>query len=84
LAALVKKPTTPPVPQNYAPGGYLKTIPVDPWGQPYHYLNPGKHDVVDVFTYGANNEPGGTGINAERGNWNINEKNPGASKTQSS
>jgi len=69
LAALVKKPSTPPVPENYSPDGYLKEMPTDPWGHPYHYVIPGKHGPVDIFTNGENNLPGGTGINATRGNW---------------
>ena len=71
LEALVKKPTTPPVPQNWQP--YLKSLPIDPWGRAYLYLHPGQHGDVDIFTYGANGQPGGTGINAEIGNWQINE-----------
>ena len=67
LDALVKKPTSEPVPQNWKQ--ILKSVPVDPWGHDYQYLNPGQHGDVDVFTYGANNQPGGTGINAEIGNW---------------
>lgn len=71
LQALVMKPTTPPIPQNWEAGGYLKKIPIDPWGHPYHYLNPGQHSDVDIFTYGADNQPGGTGSNATIGNWTI-------------
>jgi general secretion pathway protein G len=73
IKALVSKPTMAPVPSNYAQGGYLKNLPIDPWGHPYHYANPSKHGAtVDVFTYGANNKSGGTGINAEIGSWNLN------------
>lgn len=67
LSALVTKPTTPPIPQNWHQ--YLHEMPVDPWGQPYHYLNPGVHGDVDIFTYGPTGKPGGTGDNAEIGNW---------------
>ena len=74
IKALVAKPTSDPVPQNWEHGGYLKHMPVDPWGHPYHYLKPGKHGDIDIFTYGANNKPGGTGINATIGNWNVNQK----------
>jgi len=72
LKALVQKPSSPPVPSNWKTGGYLKQLPTDPWGHPYHYLNPGVHntDGVDIWTYGANNQQGGTGINATIGNWN--------------
>jgi len=67
LAALVTKPTTPPIPQNWHQ--YLSQNPVDPWGAPYNYLNPGEHSDVDIFTYGPTGQPGGTGENAEIGNW---------------
>ena len=69
LQALVEKPTTAPAPRDWKP--YLKSLPKDPWGRDYLYLNPGQHGDVDVFTYGASGEPGGQGINAEIGNWNA-------------
>lgn len=75
IKALVKKPASSPVPENWESGGYLKRLPLDPWGHPYHYLNPGKHSDIDVFTYGADNQPEGTGINATIGNWNAAKKN---------
>ena len=56
LAALVKKPTTNPVPGNYSPDGYLKKVPVDPWSQPYHYMHPGQHGDIDIWSDGP---PGG-------------------------
>jgi len=72
IQALVTKPTTDPIPQNYAQEGYLQRLPLDPWDHPYHYLNPGQHGEIDIFTYGATNQPDGTGINATIGNWNLN------------
>ena len=72
ISALVTQPTLPPIPSNYTSGGYLKELPLDPWGHPYRYSNPSKHGgSVDVFTYGANNQLGGSGINAEIGSWNL-------------
>lgn len=71
LQALITKPTAEPVPPNWESGGYLKQLPADPWGHPFHYENPGKHTDVDVFSYGPTNKPGGTGIKAIIGNWNI-------------
>ena len=50
LQALVTKPSTPPVPQNW--NGYLKKIPLDPWQQPYHYAHPGQHGDVDIWSDG--------------------------------
>ena len=69
LVALVEKPTSSPVPQDWK--SYLKTLPKDPWGREYLYLNPGQHGDIDVYTNGAHGESGGTGIDAEIGNWNA-------------
>ncbi len=71
LEALVRRPTVPPEPPNWKPGGYLDRVPVDPWGRPYRYLHPGEHGEFDVFTYGADGRPGGEGADADIGNWNI-------------
>ncbi len=69
LAALVTKPSTAPEPRDWK--AYLKRLPTDPWGREYLYLNPGQHGEIDIFTLGAGGQPGGTGINAEIGNWNV-------------
>lgn len=69
LIALVTKPTTSPEPRDWKT--YLKQVPKDPWGREYLYLNPGEHGEIDIFTLGASGQPGGTGINAEIGNWNV-------------
>lgn len=71
LKALVKKPDIPPVPDNWKPGGYLERLPIDPWGHVYRYRNPGKHGQVDVYTLGRDNRPGGQGVDATIGNWNL-------------
>jgi len=69
LMALVEKPTSNPIPRDWKI--YLKSVPKDPWGRDYLYLNPGQHGEADVFTLGANGQSGGTGINAEIGNWDA-------------
>lgn len=69
LEALVTRPGTEPVPQNWASGGYMDRVPQDPWGRPYQYLQPGVHGDFDVFTYGADGAPGGTGADADIGSW---------------
>jgi general secretion pathway protein G len=56
LEALVTKPLTPPLPPSW--NQYLERLPVDPWGNPYRYLEPGKHGAVDIFSAGANGRPG--------------------------
>ncbi|OGT39466.1 MAG: type II secretion system protein GspG [Gammaproteobacteria bacterium RIFCSPHIGHO2_12_FULL_38_14] len=70
LKALVAKPSSSPVPQNWASGGYLKKLPVDPWGNPYHYAHPGQHGNVDIWSDGA---PSDSGVKKEIGNWQGNQ-----------
>lgn len=69
LAALVTKPNTEPLPQNWKTNGYLDKLPKDPWGHDYKYLQPGVHGEIDVFTQGADGAPGGEGQDADIGNW---------------
>ena len=67
LAALVTKPTTGAIPPNWRP--YQNKLPNDPWGRPYQYANPGVKGEVDVFSYGADGQPGGEGNDADIGSW---------------
>jgi general secretion pathway protein G len=67
LEALVKKPTVSPIPPNWKP--YVDKLPTDPWGRPYQYLNPGIKGEIDVYSLGADGEPGGEGKNADIGSW---------------
>ena len=71
LAALIARPTHPPIPPNWKPNGYLERLPRDPWGQPYQYLNPGLRGEIDVYSFGADGQPGGTGIDADLGSWDL-------------
>lgn len=51
-------------------GPYLKkAVPLDPWGRPYAYAQPGTHTEVDIISYGKDGQPGGTGENADVTNW---------------
>jgi len=67
LDALLHKPAANPVPPNWKP--YLDKLPADPWGRPYQYLNPGVKGEIDVFSYGADGQPGGEGKDADLGSW---------------
>ena len=69
LEALVKKPEGNPKPRNYNPKGYLESLPQDPWGNDYLYLNPGEHGEIDIYSLGADGVAGGDGYNADIGNW---------------
>ena len=71
LQALVARPGQAPVPDNWKTGGYVEKLPLDPWGKPYQYLNPGLHGEIDVFSYGADGVPGGEGFDADVGNWSL-------------
>lgn len=69
LQALVAKPTTGPAANGWKTGGYVEKLPNDPWGNPYQYLAPGIHGEVDVFSLGADGQPGGGGDDADVGSW---------------
>ena len=73
LAALVDKPSTQPEPCNWKAGGYLDRLPKDPWGDVYHYRNPGEHGEIDVYTLGRDGRPGGEETDADLGNWTLDE-----------
>ncbi|MGH8454244.1 MAG: type II secretion system major pseudopilin GspG [Nevskiales bacterium] len=71
LEALVTQPSGEPQAKNWKQGGYVDRLPKDPWRGVYQYLNPGVHAEIDIFTLGADNQPGGEGVNADVGNWNL-------------
>ena len=68
LEALVTRPNDPGI-RNWKDGGYLDRLPVDPWGNPYQYLNPGNNGEIDIYTLGRDGRPGGEGLDADIGNW---------------
>ncbi|MFA7621596.1 MAG: type II secretion system major pseudopilin GspG [Aminobacteriaceae bacterium] len=69
LEALVSKPTTPPEPRRYREGGYIRKLPVDPWGSHYVYRMPGDHSEFDLFSKGPDGEEGGEGTGRDITNW---------------
>lgn len=69
LEALVKKPSGNPQPRNWNKDGYLKSLPVDPWGNPYQFLSPGAKGAFDLYSLGADGKEGGTDSDADIGNW---------------
>ena len=71
LAALSTQPTDPSI-KHWRPGGYLQRVSKDPWGNEYQYVYPGTHGKeYDLYSLGADGQPGGEGIDADIGNWNI-------------
>ena len=69
LDALVNRPTTGPVSGNWKPE--LDKLKNDPWGHPYQYVIPGTHGDIDVFSFGADGQPGGEGNDADIGSWDL-------------
>jgi general secretion pathway protein G len=67
LEALRAKPTGGPIPPNWKV--YVEKLPNDPWGRAYQYANPGVKGEVDVFSFGADGQPGGEGKDADIGSW---------------
>lgn len=66
LAALNTKPAD----EARWDGPYLKkALPNDPWGKPYQYRMPGEHSEVDIFSFGSDGQPGGSGDGADVQNW---------------
>jgi general secretion pathway protein G len=68
LQALVTNPGEASAPNWHQ---QLERLPRDPWDQPYQYANPGQHGAFDVFSFGADRQEGGEGINADIGNWDL-------------
>lgn len=51
-------------------GPYLKkAVPLDPWGKPYMYQQPGTHGEYDLFSYGRDGKPGGEGEDQDVTSW---------------
>ncbi len=61
ISALVEKPTLSPKPRRYPPKGFMKSLPKDPWGEPYVYLMPGSKDATtfELISFGADQKEGG-------------------------
>jgi general secretion pathway protein G len=70
LQALVQRPVDPNL-RNWKEGGYIDGLKKDPWGNDYVYLAPGTHGEFDLYTLGADGQPGGEGPDADIGNWTI-------------
>jgi general secretion pathway protein G len=65
LAALRSPPASLTDASRYRQGGYVKKLPEDPWGRPYGYAVPGRNGTFDVYSLGADGQPGGEGENAD-------------------
>jgi len=70
LDALIVEPADA---RNYQPGGYLRErrVPNDPWGNPFQYEAPGQNNPhsYDIWSWGADGQAGGEGVDTDIGNW---------------
>jgi len=64
IAALVARPSRPPVPPRWNPRGYLASVPTDPWGAPYVYAATSE-STYSLRSLGADGAAGGTGAGAD-------------------
>lgn len=71
VQSLIVKPTSGPSANGWKTGGYIDKLPKDPWGNSYQYLSPGIKGEVDVFSLGADGQPGGAGNDADIGSWDL-------------
>ena len=74
LDALVKAPTVEPFARNWRPQGYIRggKVPNDQWKHAYHYRQPGSDGrPYDLYTYGADEQEGGEGQDADFNVWTI-------------
>ena len=71
LEALVERPAGSGAPKNWKSGGYLDRLPRDPWENDYQYLSPGTRGELDIYSLGADGSPGGDGVSADIGNWDL-------------
>ncbi|MFZ6047124.1 type II secretion system major pseudopilin GspG [Pseudomonas sp. CR3202] len=69
LEALVSRPSGNPPAKNWNKDGYLKKLPVDPWGNPYQFLSPGSKGTYDLYSLGADGKEGGSDNDADIANW---------------
>lgn len=66
MSALMTKPAN----EAKWDGPYLKkALPPDPWGNAYQYRQPGEHGEYDLYSYGKDGQPGGSGEAADITNW---------------
>jgi general secretion pathway protein G len=61
LSALIVPPLSGEIPENFRKGGYLekKSLPADPWGNPYIYISPAELSDYEIISQGADGKPGG-------------------------
>ena len=65
LQALTQRPGGLANSANYRPGGYIRKLPNDPWGNPYQYIYPDDQGGFRLYSFGADGREGGEGLDAD-------------------
>ena len=65
LASLSEKPTVGKIPTNYRVGGYMETVPQDPWGNPFTYRLLDGGQSYEIQSFGADGQQGGEGTDED-------------------
>ena len=60
-------------PSDEFPNGLInrKSIPADPWGNPYQYNYPGRTLEYDIISFGKDGQPGGEGSDKDISNEDL-------------
>ena len=69
LKALKQVPANHRFKDRFRQGGYIRKLEKDPWGNDYQYKRPGDYGPFDIFSYGADGQQGGEGLDKDIGNW---------------
>ena len=69
LDALVTIPEGLKRPDRYRKDGYIRRLPLDPWGNAYQYVFPGEHGTFDIASLGADGRLGGEDLDTDVTNW---------------
>jgi general secretion pathway protein G len=65
----------PPDAKSWPEGGYMKSIPKDPWGCEYKLVIPGSGSrPFEIISFGADSAQGGEGSNADISNYQEEDK----------
>ncbi|MCC6740515.1 MAG: type II secretion system major pseudopilin GspG [Planctomycetia bacterium] len=66
--------TKPSYAKDWPEGGYLDRVPKDPWGNEYIFRKPADNGKeFDVIAYGADNQQGGEGFDADLSYWTLDD-----------
>ncbi len=52
---------------------YVRSLSTDPWNNQYQYISPGRNNAdYDIYSFGADGQEGGDGLDADIGSWDLN------------